>query len=240
MRRVRGRGASVAGHRAAAAAVLPRSDEKVTAFLDTHEDAQVLDGHQRVALLEDVDPTSDHPAFHEEFFGPLYATASLPGATVEEYLAATVEFANTRLAGNLGANVLVDPATARRHRTALDQAVADLRFGCIGVNAWAGVVFLTSRAAWGAYAANSPEDIQSGNGVVHNSLMLDRPQKNVLWAPFRPFPRSARHGALTMAVKPPWFLGNATSLDTARRFTHFAADPDARRLPALFASALRG
>jgi len=193
-----------------------------------------------VALLEDVDPTSDHPAFHEEFFGPLYATASLPGATVEEYLAAAVEFANTRLAGNLGANVLVDPATARRHRTALDQAVADLRFGCIGVNAWAGVVFLTSRAAWGAYAANSPEDIQSGNGVVHNSLMLDRPQKNVLWAPFRPFPRSARHGALTMAVKPPWFLGNATSLDTARRFTHFAADPDARRLPALFASALRG
>lgn len=218
----------------------PGAEEKVATFLASHDEAQVVEGQQRVALLENVDSSTDHPAFEEEFFGPLYVTTSLPGATVEEYLAAAVEFANSRLAGNLGANLLVDPATARRHREALDQAVADLRYGCIGVNAWAGVVFLTSRAAWGAYAGNSLEDIQSGSGVVHNSLMLDRPQKNVLWAPFRPFPRSARHGALTMAIKPPWFLGNATSISTARRFTHFAGDPHPGKLPALFASALRG
>jgi len=218
----------------------PGADEKVTAFLDAHDDAEVLDGHQRLALLDDVDATSDHPAFREEFFGPAYVTTSLPGSTVEEYLATAVDFANTRLAGNLGANLLIDPSTARRHRAALDRAVADLRYGCIGVNAWAGVVFLTSRAAWGAFAGNSLDDIQSGSGVVHNSLMVERPQKNVLWAPFRPFPRSARHGGLTVAVKPPWFVGNATSLQTARQFTHFAADPHPRRLPALFASALRG
>jgi aldehyde dehydrogenase (NAD(P)+) len=218
----------------------PGAGERVQGFLSAHADARLVDGHQRVALLEDVDPAVDHPAFAEEFFGPIYVTTSLPGDTTEEYLRAAVDFANSRLAGNLGANLLVDPVTASRHRDALDEAVAGLRFGCIGVNAWAGVVFLTSRAAWGAYAGNSVEHIQSGSGVVHNSLMLDRPQKNVLRAPFRPFPRSARHGGLTMAVKPPWFLGNATSLGTARRFTHFAADPRPGRLPALFASALRG
>jgi aldehyde dehydrogenase (NAD(P)+) len=218
----------------------PGTEEKVEAFVAQHEGAELLEGQQRVALLEDVDPSTEHPAFREEYFGPVYVTTSLPGDTVEEYLAAAVDFANTHLMGNLGANLLVDPATARRSRAVIDRTVADLRYGCIGVNAWAGVVFLTSRAAWGAYAGNSLADIQSGSGVVHNSLMLDRPQKNVLWAPFRPFPRSARHGGHTMAVKPPWFLGNTTSLSTARQFTHFAADPSPRRLPALFASALRG
>lgn len=218
----------------------PGTEEKVQAFLEEHEGAELIEGQQQVALLEDVDPATDHPAFREEYFGPVYVTTSLPGDTVEEYLAAAVDFANNHLMGNLGANLLVDPATAGHSRAAIDRTVADLRYGCIGVNAWAGVAFLTSRAAWGAHAGNSLADIQSGSGVVHNSLMLDRPQKNVLWAPFRPFPRSARHGGRTMAVKPPWFLGNATSLSTARQFTHFAADPSPRRLPALFASALRG
>ena len=218
----------------------PGTAEKLAAFAGENPSAVMLAGNQAMALLEDVDPGSDHPAFAEEFFGPIYVTTALPGATTEEYLANAVDFANDRLAGNLGANLLVDPATARDSRAGLDRAVADLRFGCIGVNAWAGVVFLTSRAAWGAFAGNTPADIRSGSGVVHNSLMLQDTQKNVLWAPFRPFPRSARHGGLTMAVKPPWFLGNRTSLGTARRFTQFAADPSPKRLPGLFASALRG
>ena len=218
----------------------PGASDRISGFLDAHPDARLVDGFQNVALLTGVDAEADHPAFREEFFGPMYVTTTLPGKTTEDYLRNAVDFANNRLEGNLGANLLVDPATANKYSKALDKAISDLRFGCIGVNAWAGVVFLTSRAAWGAYAGNSLDDIQSGSGVVHNSLMLDRPQKNVLWAPFRPFPRSARHGGLTMAVKPPWFLGNATSLSTARQFTHFAADPRPTRLPALFASALRG
>jgi aldehyde dehydrogenase (NAD(P)+) len=218
----------------------PGARERVDRFLKTHAGANLVEGGQNVGLLEDVDPTDDHPAFREEFFGPMYVTTSLPGDTTEEYLNNAVEFANNRLMGNLGANLLVDPATAHKHSEALDDAVADLRYGCIGVNAWAGVVFLTSRAAWGAHAGNSMADIASGSGVVHNSLMLEGTQKNVLWAPFRPFPRSVRHGGLTMAVKPPWFVGNATSLSTARQFTHFAADPRPGRLPSLFVSALRG
>lgn len=218
----------------------PGAAEKIEGFLEAHPGAREVNGHQRVALLTDVDPESDHPAFTEEFFGPVYVTTAVPGATTEEYLRNAVAFANDRLAGNLGANILVDESTAKRHHEALEEAIADLRFGCIGVNAWAGVVFLTSRAAWGAYAGNTLADIESGSGVVHNSLMLEYPQKNVLRAPFRPFPRSARHGGLTMAVKPPWFLGNATSLSTARQFTYFAADPRPNRLPALFWSALRG
>jgi aldehyde dehydrogenase (NAD(P)+) len=217
----------------------PGTQQRVEAFVQTHG-ARLLDAEQQVALLEDVDPTSDHPAFAEEFFGPLYVTTSLPGHDTEDYLRHAVEFANVRLAGNLGANLLVDPRTAHEHRAAIDAALADLRFGCIGVNAWSALAFLTPRAAWGAYAGNTSDDIRSGSGYVHNSLMLERPQKNVISAPFRPFPRSVRHGAVTMAVKPPWFLENTTSTSTARQFTHFAARPTPTALPSLFAAALRG
>ncbi len=135
----------------------PGTREKVQGFVDTHG-ARRLDSGQQVALLEDIDPTSDHPAFAEELFGPMYVTTSLPGETPEEFLRNAVDFANTRLMGDLGANLLVDPATESTHQDSLDQAVADLRFGCIGINAWAGVVFLTSRAAWGAYAGNTADD----------------------------------------------------------------------------------
>jgi aldehyde dehydrogenase (NAD(P)+) len=218
----------------------PGTHEKVEAFAEAHEGARLLEGNQRVALLEDVDAASDHPAFAEEFFGPLYVTTTIAGSTTPQYLRNAVDFANATLMGNLGANVIVDPATASQHREALDRAVAHLQYGCLGVNAWAGVAFLTSRAAWGAYAGNPLEHIASGSGVVHNSLMLERTQKNVLRAPFRPFPRSIRHGATTLAVKPPWFLQNATSTTTAREFTEFAADPRPTRLPSLLASALRG
>ena len=122
----------------------------------------------------------------------------------------------------------------------LDEAIEALRYGSIGVNVWSAYVFLASRGAWGAFPGNTPADIQSGTGVVHNSLLFDRPQKNVVRAPFRPFPRSARHLHATFAVKPPWFVTNRTATATARQLTHFAADPQPQRLVGLFASALRG
>ncbi len=103
-----------------------------------------------------------------------------------------------------------------------------------------GAAFLVARAAWGAYPGHSYADVQSGIGVVHNALMFDKPLKTVVSAPFRPFPRSIRHGENTLFPKPPWFLTNKTSESTARKLTEFAAAPSAAKLPAIFTSALRG
>jgi aldehyde dehydrogenase (NAD(P)+) len=216
----------------------PGADERREQFLAEHPGAEALSGDR--ALLADVDPEAEHPAFREEFFGPIVVTVALPGHDPGEFLRNAVKFANDRLHGNLGANIIVHPDTAEQHRAALDDAVAELRYGCVGVNAWSAFVFLASRGAWGAFPGNTAADIQSGTGVVHNALLFDRPQKNVVTAPFRPFPRSIRHGHTSIAVKPPWFLSNATATSTARQLTMFAADPAPHRLPGLFAAALRG
>lgn len=222
----------------------PGTAEKQAAFRAENPTAEALPTQQERTLLVGVDPRSDHAAFRTELFGPMYVTTSLPGGRADDdvagYLRRAVEFANDKLHGNLGANLIVHPETARRLGPALDQAITELRYGCVGVNAWSAYVFLASRGAWGAYPGNTPGDIQSGIGAVHNSLLFDKPHKNVIRAPFRPFPRSARHLHSTFAVKPPWFVTNRTALATVRQLTRFAAEPRPQALLGLCVSALRG
>ncbi len=219
----------------------PGADAMVERFRAENPDAEHYDGAmQERTLLVGTDANADHPAFTTELFGPVYVTTTLPGDDPETFLRNAVAFANDRLHGNLGVNILIHPDTARELGPVLEEALADLRYGCIGINTWSAFVFLASRGAWGAYPGNTPGDIQSGTGVVHNALLFDKPQKNVVTSPFRPFPRSARHLEPSLAVKPPWFVSNRTALSTAKQFTYFAADPKPQRLAGLFASALRG
>ncbi len=218
----------------------PGTQERQDAFRAANPDAEALPGPQDRTLLVDVDPDSDHPGFHDEMFGPVYLTTAIDGADPGDFLAKAVAFANERLHGNLGANILIHPQTAKELGPQLEQAIADLRYGCIGVNVWSAFAFLSPRAAWGAYPGNTATDIQSGTGVVHNTLMFDRSQKSVTRAPFRPFHRSLRHPLDGLTVKPPWFLDNSTARSTARAFTMFAADPKPTRLPGIFIPAVRG
>ncbi|MBP7405534.1 MAG: aldehyde dehydrogenase [Candidatus Microthrix sp.] len=218
----------------------PGTQERQDAFRADNPRAEVIPGPQDRTLLVDVDSDSDHPAFHDEMFGPIYVTTALADSDPADFLMSAVEFANEHLHGNLGANIIVHPKTARYLGERLEEAIAALKYGCIGVNVWSAFAFLSPRAAWGAYPGNTPDSIQSGTGVVHNSLLFDRSQKSVARAPFRPFQRSWSHPRGGLTVKPPWFLDNRTALQTARAFTMFAADPQPVRLPRIFLPAVRG
>jgi aldehyde dehydrogenase (NAD(P)+) len=220
-------------------AYYPGTEERLRAFQEADPGVQQLDCKVDRLMLSEIEADADHYAFREELFGPAIATTSLPGDT-EQFLRAAVEFANERLYGTLSVNLIVDPQTSKQLRQQLDQAIASLRYGGIGINIWVGAAFLLARAAWGAFPGHSYTDVQSGIGVVHNALMFDKPQKTVVSAPFRPFPRSVMHGELALFPKPPWLLTNRTSLSTAQKLTAFAADPSVKRLPGLFTSALRG
>lgn len=218
----------------------PGSQERHDAALATDAEHVLLSGATPPrTVLPDVAADTTAPCFTDEAFGGYLAITRLPGDTAV-YLRAATDFANERLAGTLGANLLVDPKTAKAHAAELDAAVAALRYGCIGVNAWVGVGFLLARATWGAFPGGTPKDIQSGVGVVHNACLFDRPQKTVIRAPFRPFPAGLAHGGLHLSPKPPWFVTNRTAATTGRRLTHFAAKPSPLKLPGIFASALRG
>ena len=221
-------------------AYYPGTDRRLAEVRAAAPDAIQLGDDGSRLLLPDVDPDSDHMAFTTEFFGPAMAATRLPGDDATGFLSNAVDFCNERLFGTLSVNLIVHPTTRRELGEDFDRAIAELRYGGIGINVWVGAAFMLSRAAWGAHPGHTLDDVQSGIGAVHNALMFDRPEKTVVEAPFRPFPRSVATGQLALFPKPPWFLTNATSPETGRRLTEFAADPGAGRLPGLFASALRG
>jgi aldehyde dehydrogenase (NAD(P)+) len=160
----------------------------------------------RTLVFADPAASAD-PPLDAEAFCSLLAIVKLPGDPLE-YLERAVAFANDRLWGTLGANLIVHPATQRAHAAAVDRAVANLRYGCVGVNAWTGVGFLLAQAPWGAYPGHTLADVGSGIGVVHNAHLFSKPQKTVVRAPFAPFPRSLFGYGATLLPKPPWFVTN--------------------------------
>ncbi|MEU7905008.1 aldehyde dehydrogenase family protein [Actinoplanes sp. NPDC049118] len=218
----------------------PGCELRVDGARAAHPRFEAVGGTPERTLLWDLDLADGaETAFATEYFGPVLGVAELPGTELE-FLDAAVDAANERLHGTLGANIVIDPRTRRRLGGRLREAIARLRYGTVGVNAWTGVGYLTARATWGAFPGHPLDDIGSGRGVVHNSLLLHRPERTVVYGPFRPLPRSVMTGQLSITPKPPWFITNRTAAVTGRRLTAFAARPRWSALPGIFASALRG
>jgi hypothetical protein len=111
---------------------------------------------------------------------------------------------------------------------AVERAIAGLRYGTVAVNHWAALGYGLVVTPWGAFPGHTPWDIQSGTGVVHNSLMFSRAQKGVVRAPFHARPR------------PAWFAGHRTAGRLAPRLVRFEAAPSLGQLPAILGLALRG
>jgi hypothetical protein len=162
----------------------------------------------------------------------------IPGQTPQQFLHNAVEFANDVLPGSLGAIIAIDPKTRKDNAEAFDDAISRLHYGAVGINVWSGMVF--ALATWGAYPGNTPQNIGSGIGMVHNAFMLTRPQKAVLEIPFRPAPRSFFGGELTLSPKPVYFITNKTAETTTRRLVDFAVHHNPIALPGILASALGG
>lgn len=217
-------------------AYYPGSDDRVARALDAHPGAEQHGGR---ILLPGLDLGQSCPALTTEYFAPVLAVLELPG-DAKSFLDTAVRTVNEEFTGTLGVNIIAHPRTIAGLGSSLDNAIAELRYGTVAVNAWTGVGYLTATAPWGAYPGHTLTDVQSGIGVVHNAALLDGPERTVVRGPFRPAPRSILHGELAMSPKPPWFVTNRTAATTARLLTDFAAEPRWSALPAIFASALRG
>jgi aldehyde dehydrogenase (NAD(P)+) len=218
----------------------PGSQQRADAARAAHPGAITFEHDPVRTLIPGLDANARQQVFEEEAFCAVLAQTALPALTVEAYLRAAVDFCNTRLAGSLSATLLIDPETASAHAAALEETLAGLRYGSIGVNIWGAGGFMLPGAAWGAYPGNTIDDVGSGIGMVHNAYLLDCAQKTVMRGQFRPLTRAWQHGAPNLMPKPLWYVTHKQALATARRVTYFALDPGWGHMPGLFAAALRG
>ncbi|MBU9762376.1 aldehyde dehydrogenase family protein [Mycobacterium sp. TNTM28] len=223
------------------AAYYPGSDARVSGADASYPDAQHLGSNGARVLV--VDPADRNALLRTEYFGPVLGVIELDTEdddSGERFLSEAVRVANDEFVGTLGANIIAHPDTLAGLGDTFERLVATLRYGTIAINAWTGVGYLTPTATWGAFPGHRRNDIQSGTGVVHNAFLLDRPERTVVRGPFRPAPRSILRGEWSLSPKPPWFVNNRTSATTGRLLVDFAGAPGWAKLPAIFASALRG
>ncbi|MYR06662.1 aldehyde dehydrogenase family protein [Gordonia sp. SID5947] len=217
----------------------PGSDDRVAAAHDAYPDAERLGSDGERLLITGLSLDGDEKLLGTECFSPVLGVLELPGNGAE-FLTAATDAANNRFVGTLGINVIAHPDSIADLGDDFEKMIADLRSGTVAVNAWTGIGFLTAAATWGAFPGHTIDDIQSGTGVVHNAFLLADAERTVVRGPFRPAPRSILHREWSLSPKPPWFVTNRTAATTGRLLAEFAVDPRPMRLPAIFASALRG
>ncbi|MDZ8200497.1 aldehyde dehydrogenase family protein [Microbacterium sp. SSW1-59] len=220
----------------------PRSEERLATLRDSRPDATWSDGGRR-GVVEFACGADDAMEIQEQF-APVLGVTALPGVG-QVFLDAAIAYANERLTGTLGANILIDPVEQTRLGDDFERALERLHYGTIAVNTWTAVGFLTPALPWGAYPGGTLEHAPSGLGVVHNAFLLARIDRAVVRGPFRPFPRSLSalrprsRGAFSLLPKPPWFVTARTGATVSAGLTRFRAGGGILRLIPTMLNAFR-
>ncbi|MFZ4815455.1 MAG: aldehyde dehydrogenase family protein [Phototrophicaceae bacterium] len=173
-------------------AYYPNAQARYDAFLTAHPDAITLGNPQADqlawAIIANLDAASpDEIAFRTEAFCSIATEVPLEAASPADFIQRAVEFVNMRVWGTLGATLIVHPNSANDPQisAALEQGIADLRYGMIGVNVYTSINYGLLTTVWGGHSGQDISDIQSGIGFINNLLMLEHAQKTVIRLPFR-------------------------------------------------------
>jgi acyl-CoA reductase-like NAD-dependent aldehyde dehydrogenase len=213
-------------------AYYPGAKDRYRKFLENYPEAdrtsEERDDVVPWTVLPSVPARAGEYALTNEAFCGVLAQVSLDAADPVDFLRKVVPFANDEVWGTLSCVLLIHPSVEKAHPTEVDGAIADLRYGGIGVNVWAGVVYGLVATTWGAFPGHTLQDVRSGIGVVHNSYLLDHPQKSVVKAPFRIMPT------------PAWFADHRNQASLGRALTQFEASPGWLSLPSVILQAIRG
>jgi len=82
--------------------------------------------------------------------------------------------------------------------------------------------------------------VRSDEGWIVGKYRADKPERSVVYAPFRPFPRNVLHGGFTLLPRPPWFVSNTHGEPLGRLLTAFQHRPGWLKIPGIFLHALQG
>lgn len=217
------------------AAYYPGAFDRCDSFLSKHPDAEQFgersDTNLPWVLITDVPANEENDiCFGTEAFCGLFSETQLEADSPEDFLKKAVDFSNDKLWGTLSISLMIDPRTRKRPgmEAVFKQAIADLKYGSIGVNHWAALSYAFCSTTWGAFPGHSLYDVQSGRDVVHNTLMFDKPEKSVVYGPW------------ILRPKPAWFVTHKTGNKLGRAMTQFEAKPSLLKLPSILINAIGG
>jgi len=132
----------------------------------------------------------------------------------ESFAKKSIDYVNNELWGNLGVSVLIKGSKKKNKRHIVDRYKNGLNYGTIAINEWSAIAFIIPTMPWGGYPGNKDNDIQSGQGYVHNAYFFESPLKGIVETNFR----------FTRFIDPPWFVNNKKAHKIFKNLTYFQAD----------------
>ncbi len=214
-------------------AYYPGAKERYDQFVLANSTAQPIGtpgpGMLPWTLILNIDPADrTNICFTSESFCGILAQTALSGVDADEFLHHAIEFCNNTLWGTLTACILIHPKTLRALGKSFEDTLAELRYGSIGINHWPVLSFAWGTTTWGAFPGHTADNIQSGMGVVHNALFFDKPERSVVYGPFRVWP------------KPAWFITHRHAHKVFPKLVRMEAKPSPHKILGIILTALRG
>ncbi|MCP4191601.1 MAG: aldehyde dehydrogenase family protein [Planctomycetaceae bacterium] len=203
-------------------AYYPGAMERFTRFAEQTP----TDHHLPWTLRKNISIEQAPHLFNEESFVCVCGEVRIDAESPEQFVQKATEFANDRTWGTLAAAITVAPNLT--NSATIHEAIRKLHYGTVGVNQWPAVSYALMSPPWGGYPGSTLADAESGIGWVHNTYLLDRPQKTVLTCP------------LTMSPKPMWFSTHRRPEAVAWKLFDLYCQPRLSRLPGLLLQSLRG
>lgn len=179
-------------------------------------------------ILWDIQPENSPHLLQEESFTPVCVEWALNAHSEKAFLHQAVNVMNEQIWGTLAATITVTDDFQRSQADAMDAALRELRYGTIGINQWPAISFALMSTPWGGHPSSNLQNAQSGNDFVHNTFLLERPEKTILRSPLQVRPKPIWNSTHRHPEKVTWDL-----------FELYRA-PSAFRLPRLVVSSLTG
>ncbi|MDP1658839.1 MAG: aldehyde dehydrogenase family protein [Methylotenera sp.] len=182
-------------------------------------------------FITGLDPNNDNEIlFHEEPFCAVLSEVQVGSKNPVEFLEKAVEFCNHKLWGTLNATIIVHPKSLKDPaiKAAFERAICNLKYGTVAVNTFPGLSFVFASPPWGAHPGSTLNNIQSGSGFVHNTLMLEGIEKAVIRAPLTVFP------------KPAWLPTHRTAQTVTRRIVEMEEKASWAKVPGIVWASMQG
>ncbi|NOX86937.1 MAG: aldehyde dehydrogenase, partial [Chlorobi bacterium] len=112
----------------------PGTLQRQQELLRVYPNAEQIGDEAPRTLVSGIKPVNNNEyAFTHELFGAMLAQTYIEGDTPLDYLRNAVSFCNKKLYGTLGATILIHPKTMKEMGSELENCIADLKYGAIGI-----------------------------------------------------------------------------------------------------------
>ena len=174
-------------------------------------------GYERVNALTCVTPhlTREIKAYSkfeiDEVWSSTIYFKKIEYTSIEDFANKAIDYCNDELWGNLGVSVIIKDHDRKFNKHITNLYIEKLNYGTVAINEWAAIGYIIPQLPWGGFPGNRDNDIQSGQSVVHNSMLFESPLKGVVNTKFR----------ISRIIDPPWFVTNKKARRLFKNLTYY-------------------